>query len=101
MLYVFLIYVFRLRSSGSVQYFQFDESGNMFVFKPGSGFSGPCVKVEPGIEIVDTMQESLFDCKGPEVCSSTVSNVISDELQLLPASFNLSPEKVDPTPVKK
>ena len=44
----------------SVQYFQFDSEGNMYVFQPGSGFSGPSVRVEPGFEIEDFTQEGLF-----------------------------------------
>ena len=34
--------------SEDVQYFQFDCSGNMYVFKPGAGMSGIAQKVEPG-----------------------------------------------------
>ena len=51
---------FSLKCSEDVQYFQFDKDGNMFVFKPGSGFSGPSVKVEPGFEIGECTQYSLF-----------------------------------------
>ena len=31
--------------SKDVQYFQLDEQGNMFVYKPASGFSGPAIKL--------------------------------------------------------
>ena len=37
--------------SKDVQYFQLDEQGNMFVHKPGSGFSGPAIKVKSGFEM--------------------------------------------------
>ena len=44
-------YCFRIRSSEDVQYFQFDSDGNMYVFEPGAGMSGECVRVEPGFEV--------------------------------------------------
>ena len=44
----------------AVQYFQFDQQGNMYVFQPGSGFSGPSVKVSPGFEMQECTQETLF-----------------------------------------
>ena len=37
-----------MAKSEDVQYFQFDQSGNMYVFEPGAGFSGVCKKVSPG-----------------------------------------------------
>ena len=49
---------FRLKCSESVQYFQFDKDGNMYVFEPGSGFSGPCVRVEPGFELDECGESS-------------------------------------------
>ena len=33
-----------------MQYFQFDEYGNMYVYEPGSGFPGEAKLVEPGFE---------------------------------------------------
>ena len=48
---IYVNYFHRLRSLEVVQYFQFDNEGNMFVFGPGSGFSGPSVKVLPGFEL--------------------------------------------------
>ena len=33
-----------------MQYFQFDEYGNMYVYEPGSGFPGEVKLVEPGFE---------------------------------------------------
>ena len=41
----------RLTSSEYVQYFQFDKYGNMYVFEPGAGISGECVRVKPGYEV--------------------------------------------------
>ena len=43
---------FRLCVSEPVQYFQFDSHGNMFVYPPGSGFSGVPKLVHPGDELV-------------------------------------------------
>ena len=36
----------------SVQYFQFDEAGNMYVFAPGAGCSGDAKLVKPGDEMI-------------------------------------------------
>ena len=43
-------FLYRLHTE-SVQYFQFDKEGNMYVFEPGAGFSGESVWVEPGFEV--------------------------------------------------
>ena len=53
-------FYFSLKCSEDIQYFQFDKDGNMLIFKPGSGFTGPSVKVEPGFEIDECTQDSLF-----------------------------------------
>ena len=66
---------FRLRASESVQYFQFDQSGNMFVFGPGAGFSGPSLKVEPGFEMSETSQENLFQSHLNESAQGETSEV--------------------------
>ena len=42
---------FRMSKSESVQYFQFDGQGNMFVYPAGSGFSGIPKLVRPGDEL--------------------------------------------------
>ena len=42
---------FRLSEPESVQYFQFDKDGNMFIFAPGSGCSGEVELVRPGDEL--------------------------------------------------
>ena len=41
-----------MAQSESVQYFQFDKEGNMFVFPPGSGFSGKPRLVKPGESLI-------------------------------------------------
>ena len=50
-------------ASESVQYFQFDQDGNMYMFRPGSGFTGPSVKVEPGFEMAEVkdLTQSLYE----------------------------------------
>ena len=78
----------------SVQYFQFDESGNMCVFEPGAGFTGPSEKVDPGFEIGETGQENLFQTK---VNVRDGSDVITLNT---PSSSERSQEIIDPTPKK-
>ena len=51
-----ILFLFRLRASEDVQYFKFDEFGNMFVYGAGSGFSGPSVKVEPGFQMDEVVK---------------------------------------------
>ena len=34
-----------------MQYFQFDQDGNMFVYEAGAGFSSKCYLVRPGEDI--------------------------------------------------
>ena len=72
-------FVFRLRASEDIQYFQFDQDGNMFIFQPCSGFSGPAIKVEPGFEMNQCMPHVLFD--------ETASGMNCDELCFNIASF--------------
>ena len=43
--------IFRMKESESVQYFQFDEHGNMFVYPPGAGCTGIPRKFNPGDEL--------------------------------------------------
>ena len=53
------IFDFRLIASESVQYFQFDKEGNMYVFAPGAGFSGESKIVRPGDDIF--VDESMYN----------------------------------------
>ena len=43
---------FRLAASESVQFFQFDQQGNMFVFEPGAGCTGMTTLVRPGDDLI-------------------------------------------------
>ena len=52
---------YRLVASEDVQYFHFDKDGNMFIYKPGAGFSGNCKLVTPGEEIfTNKSKESMI-----------------------------------------
>ena len=85
---------FSLIASESVQYFQFDSSGNMFIFQPGSGFSGPAVKVEPGFEMEIYSQDSVF-------CNSAVTCDTFDTSENVVPSTGISSEIIAPTPQKR
>ena len=72
---VFLTYVSnviklvcRMGCSEDVQYFQFDKDGNMFVYEPGSGFSGECHLVKPGDDLTFNLSRtnSQFECKASD-----------------------------------
>ena len=52
-------FCFRLVASETVQFFQFDDSGNMYIFPAGSGCNGIPRRVEPG-------DECIFNDKGEE-----------------------------------
>ena len=63
----------------TVQYFQFDGEGNMFIYPPGAGVSGVPKLVRPGDEMIfnsyDTEVKSTLDI------SSQVSDKITEETQ--------------------
>ena len=71
-----LILIPRLACSEGVQYFQFDSQGNLYVFEPGVGCSGPCVKVEPGFEMKEISQISTFSNASVNMASE-ISEVTS------------------------
>ena len=52
------VFYFRLAQSESVQFFQFDSEGNMFVFAPGAGCTGEAKLVQPGDELIFSSEES-------------------------------------------
>ena len=41
-----------MSASESTQFFQFDKEGNMYVFAPGAGCTGPTKLVRPGDEMI-------------------------------------------------
>ena len=77
-----LLFYFRLNQSEDVQYFQFDATGNMYVFQPGAGFSGIAKKIAPGEDFTATWSDNclpstnLTSCLG--IASSTSSEIHSD-----------------------
>ena len=100
MLLVALFLFCRLIASESVQYFQFDVKGNMYVYGPGSGFSGPSVKVEPGFEMSEIVNvtQSQTQLSGDasigltdRFCMSQVSSAIS----------SIQSQIIEPTPPKR
>ena len=52
----------RLACSESVQYFQFDSTGNMYVYPAGSGWSGTPRLVKPG-EDLNNLPECTESCE--------------------------------------
>ena len=76
----FIIFVYRLVQSEDVQYFRFDENGDLFIYETGSGFSGPSFKVEQGFEINEVMQNYDMNVMKSELAlnvTSTESNLLS------------------------
>ena len=76
---IVIIFVHRMVKSEDVQYFTFDEHGELFVCQPGSGFSGPSYKVEQGFE----MNEITQNYQGNVLESQVSSNASSTESILL------------------
>ena len=73
---------FRLKASESVQFFQFDQAGNMYIFPAGSGCTGVPKLVKPGDAMIFT-----DDSKKREIFQSEESGVVSlsnETSQLLP-----------------
>ena len=80
-----------MAESEDVQYFQFDSQGNMFVFKPGSGFSGPSVKVEPGFEMCEVTQltQSLSQSVEVSQLSAEISSLEINTLSSTPVKRSI------------
>ena len=86
-----------MHASETVQYFQFDSDGNMFMFPAGSGINGVPKMVKPGDEMIfnnnvddldiSNMQESGF-CSMESVKSDAVS-----QLSLISSSTKCIPTK--------
>ena len=91
------MFIFSLVASESVQYFQFDKGGNMFVFEPGSGMSGPSLKVEPGFELheMQNASQSWFKySRRSDVTCGQLSQ--SDE-----SNSTTDVDVISPTPIKR
>ena len=92
-----------MRASEDVQYFQFDQFGNMYVFEPGSGFSGPSVKVEPGFvmqEVVDMTQNLSLSSNVTETQREVKTKCveISQESSVISSTNSVI---MSPTPIKR
>ena len=87
--------IFRLACSESVQYFQFDKEGNLYVYQPGAGCSGPRVRVEPGFEIKDVTQISGLNESSIQDEREVLKTQVSEQVSL--SSSNV----IEPTPVKR
>ena len=75
-----------------MQYFQFDNSGDMFVYEPGAGFSGFCKRVECGFEWESISSESIWSQENLQsdqsfVHSSTLLKNEEHEVKPEPAEF--------------
>ena len=53
----------------TVQFFQFDSDGNMFMFPPGSGCSGQPILVRPGEELFQPNKSQFYQEK-TEICNA-------------------------------
>ena len=76
---------FRLAAPESVQFFQFDKDGNMYVFPPGSGCAGVPKLVHPGDEFTFSgiQEESKVANSAVNVCNATThSSQISDVTEI-------------------
>ena len=62
-----------MAESESVQYFQFDEQGNMFVFAPGAGMTGNVTLVRPGDDLIFSSVESVNETQLQLASQSTVT----------------------------
>ena len=92
--------IHRLAASESVQYFQFDSAGNMYVYEPGSGFSGPSVMVNPGFEMseVSNLCDELVNVTQS---SSTLSRDVFSMSEVSQAISSIDSKTVDSTKSKR
>ena len=75
----------RIAALESVQFFQFDKDGNMYVFEPGAGCTGEAKLVKPGDEMIFT------NTSGNEVVSSACSSsVLSNSSDVKAHSLGIS-----------
>ena len=64
--------IFRLHASESVQFFQFDSDGNMYIFEPGAGCTGEAKLVRPGDEMIFNSQDKI--CEDSQIVNRIESN---------------------------
>ena len=72
----------------------------MYVFQPGSGFNGLCVKVQAGFEMSTATDESLFNSGYSNVSSNTFVDLVL-ELETSVSLDEVSTQIVEPTPIQR
>ena len=87
----------RLACLESVQYFQFDSDRNLFVYEPGAGFSGNCVRVEPGFDL-NEISQMYSSAKSSLACDGVLQVQKSESTS---QHMSLSTDIVAPTTDKK
>ena len=66
----------------SVQFFQFDYEGNMFVFEPGAGCSGPSTLVKPGDELIFNKENSQMQVFSDRKCAVSCNGTLKSEVSV-------------------
>lgn len=74
------MFVCRIKFSEDVQYFQFDKEGNMYVFPPGSGFTGEAKLVKPGDELFGKDNTSSINEIGGELSQCKDLNAVKSDV---------------------
>ena len=67
----------------------------MFIYEPGSGFSGPCVKVEPGFEMEQVRESQQFSRQ------NDIASTAQDTFSMTSMSDVVSSIETEPTLVKR
>ena len=78
--------IFRILKSQSVQYFQFDSEGNMYMYPPGCGFSGKPKLVHPGDELFLEEEIPSSETFTVAACSQEVNCQMESTLSTLSSS---------------
>ena len=78
--------IFRISKPESVQYFQFDSEGNMYMYPPGSGFSGKPKLVQPGDELFVEEQLPTSENFTVSACSHEVNCQVESTLSTISSS---------------
>ena len=75
-----------MAESESVQFFQFDQDGNMFIFAPGAGCTGDAKLVKPGDDMIFNSSVSFYEDTTNIVCGSMVQSICDSSLQCMSPS---------------
>ena len=71
-------FCFRITKTNSVQYFQFDSQGNMYIYVPGAGCTGDTKFVAPGDDFIFSDTTQWDQCEG-----ALLSDVLAKEESML------------------